>query len=199
MTILFLLRAIFSQHFNFSSKLKNKVLHTIIRYSNNKLARYFITDKENQTTLKFHRKSERNVKHKDLKISLTSPVPLAYACLENTIGTGESILVKVEHINKDEKPPNSFHLRVGLTNKRPLSNSVLDFSPSLCITIEKDECLGDLFVCISRRGHFHVCKDESCIDTKALPPGMDPKLPMYVCFEIFRVRIELMGTFYCKH
>lgn len=39
----------------------------------------------------------------------------------------------------------------------------------------------------------------SCIDTKALPPGMDPKLPMYVCFEIFRVRIELMGTLYCKH
>lgn len=179
--------------------MKNKVLHTIIRYSNNKLARYFITDKENQTTLKFHRKSERNVKHTDLKISLTSPVPLAYACLENTIGTGESILVKVEHINKDEKPPNSFHLRVGLTNKRPLSNSVLDFSPSLCIKIEKDECLGDLFVCISRRGHFHVCKDESCIDTKAIPPGMDPKLPMYVCFEIFRVRIELMGTLYCKH
>lgn len=59
--------------------------------------------------------------------------------------------------------------------------------------------MGDLFVCISRRGHFHVCKDESCIDTKAIPPGMDPKLPMYVCFEIFRVRIELMGTLYCKH
>lgn len=119
--------------------------------------------------------------------------------MENTICTGESILVKVEHTDKLEKPPNSFHLRVGLTHKKPLSSSILDFSPFLCIKIEKGECLGDLFVCISRRGHFHVYKGEFCIDTKALPPGMDPKLPMYVCFEIFRVRIELMKTFYCEH
>lgn len=123
----------------------------------------------------------------DLKIFFILFVLLVYVCLENIIGIGESIFVKVEYINKDEKLLNLFYFCVGLINKRLLLNLVLDFFFFLCIKIEKDECLGDLFVCIFRRGYFYVCKDEFCIDIKVFFLGMDFKLFMYVCFEIFCV------------
>lgn len=159
----------------------------------------FIEDKENKTTLNFHRKKEKNVKLTGREISLRSPVPFAYACVENSIEKGQGIRVKIKHIDGVEKKPNSFHLGVGISNEKPTSDSSLDFAPFLSTRMEKDKCLGDLFVCISERGKFHVCKGDSCLYSKALPPEMNPKSPVYVCFEIFRVRIELMETLYCDH
>lgn len=149
--------------------------------------------------MKFHRKLDRNVKLKDLKLSLSSPVPFAYACIEKSIYKGQGIYVNVKHIESTEAKPRSFHLGIGISHRKPTSASLLDFAPFLFTRIEKSECLGNLLVCISKRGNFHVCKGNSCVYTKDVPFDGNHNFPLYVWFEIFRVRIELMETLYCNH
>lgn len=172
--------------------------NTIYKYTDDFIF-LLIEDKEKGTTLKFHRNLDRNVKLKDLKLSLSSPVPFAYACIEKSIYKGQGIYVNVKHIESTEAKPRSFHLGIGISHRKPTSASLLDFAPFLFTRIEKSECLGNLLVCISKRGNFHVCKGNSCIYTKDVPFDGNHNFPLYVWFEIFRVRIELMETLYCNH
>nr|XP_011422038.2 uncharacterized protein LOC105324616 isoform X1 [Crassostrea gigas]XP_011422039.2 uncharacterized protein LOC105324616 isoform X1 [Crassostrea gigas] len=158
-----------------------------------------IKDKDSGANLKFHKKRDRNIKPSDSMISLRSPIPFAYACAEKGISRGQGIRVRVEHIKHMEKKPNSFHLGIGISEKKLKSGSSLDIAPFLFKKLEKDECLGEFFVCISKKGKFHLCRGDLCIYSKALPTEMNPELPLYVCFEIFRVQIELMDTSYCEH
>lgn len=90
---------------------------------------------------------------------------------------------------------------IGISNKRPTSSALLEFAPPVYTTIGNDECLGELSVCLSKLGLFHVWKGNSCIFTQ-LPSSdldLDFQLPMYVCFEIFHVRIELKNASGCAH
>lgn len=156
-------------------------------------------DKDNGTILKFHGKSGRNIKLEEQKISLSLPVPFAYTCLENSIEKGYGIRVRVKEIEHTVNKPTSFYLKVGISNTKPQSRLSLDFTPVLYTRIEKNECLGEFCVCISKQGYFHIYKYDSSIYTQALTPDVNPKLPMYVCFEVFRVRMKLIDISHCVH
>lgn len=149
--------------------------------------------------MEFHRKSGKNVRRVEKSISLSLPIPFAYACVENKIEKAQGIPFRVVHIENFGNKPVSFYFNVGISNTKPESSLSLDFTPVVCIRIENDECLGEFFACISRRGYFHVYKGNYCIYTKALIHGVNPKSPLYVCFEIFRVRIKLVDISYCVH
>lgn len=92
-----------------------------------------------------------------------------------------------------------FHLGIGISHKRPTSSTFLEFAPSVSTIIENDECLGELSVCLSKLGQFHVWKGNLCIFSELLSSDLEFRLPMYVCFEIFHVRIELINTSSCAH
>lgn len=158
----------------------------------------FIKDKVSGAALKFH-KCENNIKLTDCNISLKSPVPFAYACTENSIDKGQCIFIRVEHIDEVEENNMPFHLGIGISHKRPTSSTFLEFAPSVYTIIENGECLGELSVCLSKLGQFHVWKGNSCICSQFLSSDLDFRLPMYVCFEIFHVRIELINTSSCAH
>lgn len=159
----------------------------------------FIKDKVSGAALKFHNKCEKNIKLTDFNISLKSSVPFAYACTENCIDKSQCICIRVEHIDEVEEKPKPFHLGIGISNRRPTSSALLEFAPPVYTTIENDECLGELSVCLSKLGQFHVWKGNMCIFTQSLSSNLDFQLPMYVCFEIFHVRIELINTSSCSH
>lgn len=150
--------------------------------------------------MKFHRKRDENVNISNdmLTMNLIYPIPLAFACLENTIEQGNSIRFSVKH-TEEEKKPNSFHFCVGVSTKRALTPEFLDFEPFLSGRIEKDNCLGYFTVCVSRDGKLHIHKKESCIYTKSISHLVDLSMPLYVCFEIFRVRVGLLETNHCNH
>lgn len=139
-----------------------------------------------------------NISNDMLTMNLIYPIPLAFACLENTIEQGNSIKFSVKH-TEEEKKPNSFHFCVGVSTKRALTPEFLDFEPFLSDRMEKDNCLGDFTVCVSRDGKLHIHKKESCIYTKSISHLVDLSMPLYVCFEIFRVRVELLETNHCNH
>lgn len=149
--------------------------------------------------MNFHQKTGRNIKQEKQKISLNLPVPFAYACLENSVKKGYGIHVRVKQIEHTVNKPISFYLKVGISNTKPQSKSPLDFTPALYTRIENKECLGELCVCISEQGYFHIYKYDSSIHTQAINPDLNPKLPMYVCFEVFHVSIELIDISHCVH
>lgn len=159
----------------------------------------FIKDKVSGAALKFHNKCEKNIKVTDCNISLKSPVPFAYACTENSIDKGQCIFIRVEHIDEVEENNMPFHLGIGISHKKPTSSALLEFAPPVYTNIENDECLGEFSVCLSKLGQFHVWKGNSCIFSQLLSSDLDFRLPMYVCFEIFHVRIELINTSSCAH
>lgn len=92
-----------------------------------------------------------------------------------------------------------FHLGIGISHKKPTSSALLEFAPPVYTIIENDECLGEMSVCISKLGQFHIWKGNLCIFSQLLSSGLEFRLPMYVCFEIFHVRIELINTSSCAH
>lgn len=120
-------------------------------------------DKESGTTMEFHRKSGKSVRRVEKSISLSLPIPFAYACVENKIEKAQGIPFRVVHIENFGNKPASFYFNVGISNTKPESSLSLDFNPVVCIRIENDECLGEFFACISRRGYFHVYKGNYCI------------------------------------
>lgn len=156
-------------------------------------------DKENGTILKFHEKTGRNIKQEEHKISLSLPVPFAYACLEDRVEKGYGIRIRVQEIEHTIKKPSTFYLKVGISNIKPRSKITLDFTPAFFTRIENTECLGEFRVCISKQGYFHIYKYDSSIFTQALTPDLNPKLPLYVCFEVFRVSIKLIDISHCVH
>lgn len=156
-------------------------------------------DKENGTILKFHEKTGRNIKQEEHKISLSLPVPFAYACLEDRVEKGYGIRIRVQEIEHTVKKPSTFYLKVGISNIKPRSKLTLDFTPAFFTRIENTECLGEFRVCISKQGYFHIYKYDSSIFTQALTPDLNPELPLYVCFEVFRVSIKLIDISHCVH
>lgn len=159
----------------------------------------FIKDKVSGAALKFHNKCEKNIKLTDCNISLKSTVPSAYACTENSIDKGQCIFIRVEHIDEVEEKHMPFHLGIGISHNKPTSSALLEFAPPVYTTIENDECLGEFSVCLSKLGQFHIWKGNSCIFSQLLSSDLDFGWPMYVCFESFHVRVELINTSSCAH
>lgn len=108
-------------------------------------------DKENGTILKFHEKTGRNIKQEERKISLSLPVPFAYACLENSIEKGYGIRIRVKQIEPTVNKPSPFYLKVGISNIKPRSKLTLDFTPAFYTRIENTECLGEFCVYFKTR------------------------------------------------
>ncbi|XP_062605038.1 uncharacterized protein LOC134266839 [Saccostrea cucullata] len=159
-----------------------------------------IRDKETGAALRFHKKIDRNIdlQNERLKVSLRSPFPLAYAVLENSLEENGSIHVKTEHINNEEKP-RLYHVKIGISNKNADSANSLEFCPSISTKLERDHCIGDFFICMPTKGKFHVFKDGTCIYTKTISPEVDVNLPVYLSFEIFRLRLQTVEFTHCAH
>lgn len=98
-----------------------------------------------------------------------------------------------------EKKLNLFYLGIGILEKKLKFGLLLDIVFFLFKKLEKDECLGEFFVCIFKKGKFYLCRGDLCIYSKVLFIEMNFELLMYVCFEIFCVQIELMDIFYCEY
>lgn len=92
-----------------------------------------------------------------------------------------------------------FYFGIGILYRKFMFVLLLDFVFFLFIRIEKSECLGNLFVCIFKRGNFYVCKGNLCIYIKDVFFDGNYNFFLYVWFEIFCVCIELMEIFYCNY
>ncbi|XP_062571289.1 uncharacterized protein LOC134233343 [Saccostrea cucullata] len=159
-----------------------------------------IRDKETRAALRFHRKVDRNIdlQNERLKVSLRSPIPLAYAVLENSLEKRHSVRVKTGHIDDKDKP-RLYHIKIGISNSDANSSNSLEFCPNIETKLEKEDCIGEFYVCLSPKGTFHVHKDNRCIFTKMICSEVDINSPVYVWFEIFRIRLEAIETMYCTH
>ncbi|XP_062571288.1 uncharacterized protein LOC134233341, partial [Saccostrea cucullata] len=159
-----------------------------------------IIDKDTKAALRFHRKVDRNIdlQNERLKVSLLFPVPLAYAVLEHRLEKRHSVRVKTEHINANEKP-RLYHIKIGISNSDANVSNNLEFCPNIVTKLEREICIGEFDICLSPEGTFHVRKDNRCIFTKAISSEMNVDLPVYVWFEIFRIRLEAKETMYCTH
>ncbi|XP_048750661.2 uncharacterized protein LOC125662474 isoform X2 [Ostrea edulis] len=160
-----------------------------------------LKDKENQAALRFHKKHDKNITltRERYKISLTVPYPLAYAFIGDAIAKGQSIHVQARHVDDNEKP-RQYHLRVGVSNTTAISSDDLQFSLNDVHKLERDICIGDFYICVTKRGRFHIWKNDDCLFVRDLSmSSVNPSKPLYVCFEIVRICLETIGISVCTH
>ncbi|XP_056003316.1 uncharacterized protein LOC125662470 isoform X2 [Ostrea edulis] len=195
---------VFETHYQKGTTQKKTLVHTadvwIVIYLKFGDISAELKDKENQAALRFHKKHDKNITltRERYKISLTVPYPLAYAFIGDAIAKGQSIHVQARHVD-DNKKPRQYHLRIGISNTTAISSDDLQFSLNVVHKLERDNCIGDIYICVTKRGRFHIWKDVCLFVRDLSRSNVNPRKPLYVCFEIVRICLETFGISVCTH